>query len=1417
MAPVQYVTGAAALTVAVADPGPCRFLCVASETQESWREKRLMFLLAVATWPILLLSLITWNTVAAAAVCAALSSILGVVGLASFVTLKRHDICRDLLVITGVIYSVAMFVSEACLPLRTSEGRLLTLVLPTFLFYVPCGGQARFFFVSSAVHGLLYVIYAIVQASVPSTSRGCFTSAPAALTTNEGALIFVQHVLPCVVIVAACCSIFLQERANQARERERNEWCTSVHSNLRSNKVDAAVAQVDVYGKVAEAAGDPLTESDQFVCDAVRMIAEHVAAAPIRKNSHRQSGVFNNGAVQAAGFTAFGTPVQNDLALTTVTSFTPQARTPEEAAHQVSGRNIDAHGTHSKDQSGEQASRRSNSPMEHPHQDGEVSRRASFRVIARRQSLRNPFVKEAGYVAQLALPHLGQYIAHAAHSTEVVKLVFTQFVDAVNECNDLFGGTTLCVSGHSVIVQFEHCQSACAAATHLIELMNRDRVHLMRDQIFAETVPSTPFCIVVFDKCLEKGIVGTTRSHMIATSPAITVMEALVKFMNPSRSQGEPRPGICVASSLTKLLQEDFNLQPTTNETLTWVLGAKHLSDGLPRYTPMADVDGEDFDLPTVPVTEVSHVPLGRRQSVARAMFSTMTRAPSMSNGSAAAFVESASGPTSEGGNSNGLSEQGSMRKGTTSHGTRRKLPQDVIDLWFKYDVDRNGHLDASEMKDVLNEMGLQLSEEDFKLFFIEVDEDNSGQVTMEEFSKAYYGTNIGGAQVMATIRRAATEMQRNSGGDNLPIVLNAWKKYDSNGSGNLDAMEMHRLLNDLGIAISEEEVHWMVDKLDRNGNGTVDFDEFASLFAEEDSVADNKLNAVRARIQTVTRVMENTNEQTVYSTPDQSLRDARTKVSDWIRSVLWPPLFFYVLYNFSFSSLAVAKGPLFRPALAHAILNFIFDFLYMAWFVCKFVVIPREVHGQVLFKRVEMIKHYVRSTEFVADIITVLPIDIVYFSLGLSAPTAAYGYFRANKVFSIYHLDTFFARMFGSFNPSVIRVMNAVLWFVLVSHVFACLLQFTATFVPEQAWKEMTGVNDFRTNDNTSYLISILWATQMMAGQIKGPALPVYTEQLYLLLITVMCSIPVFAGILSTISTAVTAENTETDFLSKIDSLRGYFQYTNLPQEFEVECVRYYRHLFATTGSMNVEENPLDDLPIELAIPITIEMGLDMLRKVPIFKDACENLQFVHELTSKLAPQVVEPGNVVMRQGERGTNMYFITYGDFNVVTPTGVSVFTLRKGSFFGEIALLHNVKRTATIVCGKDRYANVLMLEKRDFDEVAATFPEALSAISKAAEGRIKQILEKEAEDARKAKEARKAETEKLKALAVAEGRTPPDESLDGNAQEDEEDESPKKGSMLQRIHNMTMRRDRQAIRPETPMTAAAATVKVPQAEK
>ncbi len=87
----------------------------------------------------------------------------------------------------------------------------------------------------------------------------------------------------------------------------------------------------------------------------------------------------------------------------------------------------------------------------------------------------------------------------------------------------------------------------------------------------------------------------------------------------------------------------------------------------------------------------------------------------------------------------------------------------------------------------------------------------------------------------------------------------------------------------------------------------------------------------------------------------------------------------------------------------------------------------------------------------------------------------------------------------------------------------------------------------------------------------------------------------------------------------------------------------------------------------------------LELLRRIPIFAPLTPPA--IERLTASLVRVDVRPGDVVIREGERGDRFYAIDAGQVEV-TSQGRIVNRRGAGEYVGEIALLRDVPRTATV---------------------------------------------------------------------------------------------------------------------------------------
>jgi hypothetical protein len=108
-----------------------------------------------------------------------------------------------------------------------------------------------------------------------------------------------------------------------------------------------------------------------------------------------------------------------------------------------------------------------------------------------------------------------------------------------------------------------------------------------------------------------------------------------------------------------------------------------------------------------------------------------------------------------------------------------------------------------------------------------------------------------------------------------------------------------------------------------------------------------------------------------------------------------------------------------------------------------------------------------------------------------------------------------------------------------------------------------------------------------------------------------------------------------------------------------------------------------------------------------------------LESLARSLEPIIVEPGTDVVVQGEEGDLLYVIADGQVDVLIDD-VGVATLGRGAAFGEIALMYDVPRTATVRATSPTH--LLALERSDFLGALTSTPAAYSSLQRLAARRL-----------------------------------------------------------------------------------------------
>ncbi len=116
----------------------------------------------------------------------------------------------------------------------------------------------------------------------------------------------------------------------------------------------------------------------------------------------------------------------------------------------------------------------------------------------------------------------------------------------------------------------------------------------------------------------------------------------------------------------------------------------------------------------------------------------------------------------------------------------------------------------------------------------------------------------------------------------------------------------------------------------------------------------------------------------------------------------------------------------------------------------------------------------------------------------------------------------------------------------------------------------------------------------------------------------------------------------------------------------------------------------------------------IDMLRRVSLFSSVDD--QGLKAISNLMVPGHYAKDAMIVQEGELGNSMFIILSGQAKVVFYTSegreVVLAILEPGSFFGEMALLTDEKRSATVVCCRE--SQIGQIKRHDFEVLLLDYP-------------------------------------------------------------------------------------------------------------
>ena len=374
------------------------------------------------------------------------------------------------------------------------------------------------------------------------------------------------------------------------------------------------------------------------------------------------------------------------------------------------------------------------------------------------------------------------------------------------------------------------------------------------------------------------------------------------------------------------------------------------------------------------------------------------------------------------------------------------------------------------------------------------------------------------------------------------------------------------------------------------------------------------------------------------------------------------------------------------------------------------------EFEGERVIKRWDIAINYMKSW-FVLDLLSVFPVEIA-----LAAGGAYHPMYHANRLLRIPRIAYYFSQWekVTSFKPTIIRIFKSTFVIIFLAHIIACAFSLVIEIEgPEHSTLEFTGTDMFlKRSISSQYIRAFYWSFVTMTGYNNTNPLTQF-ETIFSICVT-MIGISLFATIIGTVGSLVTnIDSSAVYFRQKMDGINDYMKYKRIPQDLQQEVRKYYTYLWKSGKGLD-RNKILDDLPPYLTNKMNLILNSEIIRKVPLFQQCKDDTDFIEEVVKCLKPRVCLPSTFVVRKGDQGNEMYFISRGELNVVSDEDKVVFTYKDGGFFGEIALLYDIKRTASIVART--YCDMFVLYKDDFRKVMRKFPYQTKGIKEIAKERF-----------------------------------------------------------------------------------------------
>ena len=358
------------------------------------------------------------------------------------------------------------------------------------------------------------------------------------------------------------------------------------------------------------------------------------------------------------------------------------------------------------------------------------------------------------------------------------------------------------------------------------------------------------------------------------------------------------------------------------------------------------------------------------------------------------------------------------------------------------------------------------------------------------------------------------------------------------------------------------------------------------------------------------------------------------------------------------------------------------------------------------------LIKYYYHNHVFV-DLAAVSPFHLIYMINGLQyksvlVPLSLIRLLALFRLPSIMEIAEFSNRKKIKF-INLVKILFIIFFII---HSSTCLWFFCAKLESPSPWidhHDLTHSLAEKYRYSLFYVVNILTTTGF---NITNPRSN--NERLVSILISIK-GIAFLAILYSYISTSYSKRIPELfKMIQKIKSSLRAISQTDIPDLLKSRIQEYYTfsaYIEKRLGGVDLD-SLYDHLPSKLVKSIIFKCNKYMLKKLPILA-LINSVALIEKLCLYLEPFIYLKDDFIIYKNDSGHEMYFILIGSVNILAQDNQKILkTLKKGEFFGELALVNDTKRMCSVVASKPSL--IYSLKKEVFLGVIQNYPELFDQI-------------------------------------------------------------------------------------------------------